>query len=787
MKDQEGQPFVQLEVRLEQAGKSVFTDASGFYLFDNVPAGDYAVSFDYKYDKEYRKVTVREGILNVFSVLLTRRIDFEEVTIISGLNSAQHSINDQKLSQHEIRSLQTEKDIPDILQRWASVQTQSDAGNGVGYTDIRVRGIDPQHIQYNLNGIPVNDAESSRCYLVDLPDMLSSASSITLHEGYVPGRSGPGAFGAAVDLFTNELQFNSQARVAYRMGSYNTRSLTLQANSGLFEDAYNLEIRLSRVSSDGFIDRSSSKLGSLALSAVKIKPKYSIRFNLFTGNELTGQAWNGLPYQYFKIDSLYRYNPAGTSKPGEPYNNEVDDYHQTHAQFFYKHTIKNFLFHFSSNYTRGLGYYENYLAQQTLAQYNLNHKDTATSDLIRRKWLNNHYLFGNIGLDREWRNGSQFSFSSSWSYYQGAHYGEIIWSELSNVDGLFRRYYDNTGKKSEWCNILRTYRSWTKYTGTGFDFHVRRVSYRILGNDDVYDSVDVLAQRWLFNPKIIQRFQWKKFQASGSLSWYEREPYREDLLSDVHLKKEKLLCSDFSIYYKDYHCSAGLSFYRMDYRDYLALSGKLSVTGDPLHVNVPGAVREGIQLSFKYDWRNKIRVHWNTNISRNTIKEFERNWPIYNEQYEITGFGSSKLNNVPLAYSPQLLMAAGSEIWLIGNNGSRSGQELILSLFSKYTGSQYLDISGASTSLLPQFTTVQLRLQYTITRKLFGIMAYLQVNNIFDRRYAAYGWYIPYAVNGHTDVSTNPYEGKESAELFFAKGLFPQAPRHWSGGLEIRF
>ncbi|MFN8281042.1 MAG: TonB-dependent receptor [Saprospiraceae bacterium] len=787
VKDQQGQPYVHLEVRLEQAGESVFTDASGFYQFNNVPAGDYAISFDYKYDKEYRKVTVGEGVSNVFSVELTRRIDFEEVTIVSSLNSTQQSVNDQKLSQSQIRALQTEKDIPDILQRWASVQIQSDAGNGVGYSDIRVRGIDPQHIQYNLNGIPVNDAESSRCYLVDLPDLLSSASAITLHEGYVPGRSGPGAFGAAVDLFTNELQFKSQARIAYRMGSYNTRALTLQANSGLFEDAYNLEIRLSRVASDGFIDRSASKLGSLAMSAVKIKPNYSIRFNLFTGNELTGQAWNGLPYQYFAIDSLYRYNPAGTSKTGAPYANEVDDYRQTHAQFFYKHALKNFLFHFSSNYTRGLGYYENYLAQQSIKQYNLNHKDTSTSDLIRRKWLNNHFLFGSAGIDREWRNGVLFSFSSSWSFYQGVHYGEIIWSELSNVDGLFNRYYDNTGKKSEWCNILRTYRAWTKYTGTGFDFHVRQVSYKIGGTDDVYDSVNVFAKRWLFNPKIIQRFQWKKFRASAALSWYEREPYREDLLSDINIKKEKLLCSDFSLRYHNPRFSAGLSLYRMDYYDYLALSGKLSGTGDPLHVNVSGAVRQGIQFSFRYDWRNKVLFHWNTNLAQNTIKDFERNWPIYNEQYEITGFGSSKLKSVPLAYSPHVLMAAGIEIWLLGKNGSKSGQELNLSIFYKYTGSQYLDISGASSSLLPQFTTVQLRLQYTITRRLFGIMAYLQVNNIFDRRYAAYGWYTPYAVSGRTDVSGDPYEGKESAEVFFAKGLFPQAPRHWSSGLEIRF
>lgn len=297
----------------------------------------------------------------------------------------------------------------------------------------------------------------------------------------------------------------------------------------------------------------------------------------------------------------------------------------------------------------------------------------------------------------------------------------------------------------------------------------------------------MFAKRWLFNPKIIQRFQWKKFRASAALSWYEREPYREDLLSDINIKKEKLLCSDFSLRYHNPRFSAGLSLYRMDYYDYLALSGKLSGTGDPLHVNVSGAVRQGIQFSFRYDWRNKVLFHWNTNLAQNTIKDFERNWPIYNEQYEITGFGSSKLKSVPLAYSPHVLMAAGIEIWLLGKNGSKSGQELNLSIFYKYTGSQYLDISGASSSLLPQFTTVQLRLQYTITRRLFGIMAYLQVNNIFDRRYAAYGWYTPYAVSGRTDVSGDPYEGKESAEVFFAKGLFPQAPRHWSSGLEIRF
>lgn len=784
--DQNNEPFTNLEVRIEQLQLSVKTDLQGFYNFSSVPAGIYAVSFNYLFDKEYRKVIVSDTPCT-YNIQLDRRVNFEEITIVQSILNRHHSISQNTIEHGELESEQTEKDISYTLQKLGNVQVQSDAGNGVGYSEIRIRGIDPQHIQYNLNGIPLNDAESSRTYLVDLPDIVNSTDEINVYSGFVPGRSGPGAFGASVDLFTNSLYFKPFAKVKSRIASYHTSVFSLQANTGLFEDSYNLEIRLSSLRSNGFIDRSGSQLKSFSFCALKIKPKYSLRLNVFNGNETTDQAWNGLPYSYFNVDSLYKFNSAGTEKPGTPYSNEIDHYSQTHTQLFYKHSIEDFTIQFTGNFTKGKGYYENYKSSQNLSSYGLMHKDTLNADLIRQKWLDNYFIFSCLGIEKNWNKKLYTYLTTSFSNYSGEHFGQVVWTELTKVQGLYNKYYSNKGLKQETGILSRCSYSLNNNLLTGFDFQWRKVNYKINGTDDIYSIPEGMNLRSnLYSPKAF--IQWKikpSIISDFSYSYYQREPFREDILNNPNLKNESLKALDFGVQIFKKWLNVKVNFFSMNYQDYLSLSGKLNDTGDPLHINISRAYRSGVEWGITLRPINTLEIFTNGMYSNNKAGRFERIIPIYDSNYNLSGYHNEILTNVDLAFSPKSIFSAGFNYYIIGN--SQTKHNLNLTSLIKYVGSQYLDISQASTSLLPSYYTINSKISYSQSLKLFKVAIFFQINNVLNEKYSSHGWYVPYSFTGIHEPGENPYEGVESSGTLFSKGLYPQALRHYSLGIDFEF
>ncbi|MEO6190269.1 MAG: TonB-dependent receptor, partial [Saprospiraceae bacterium] len=696
------------------------------------------------------------------------------------------AISNQVIQSAELEENQTEKDLPYLLEKLSSVQVQSDAGNGVGYTDIRIRGIDPQQIQFNLNGVPVNDAESSRTYLVDLPDIVNSTDQINVSSGFVTGRSGPGAFGAAIDLFTNTLHFKSFAKIKTRFASYATSAYSLQVNSGLFEDAYNLEVRLSGLKSNGFVDRASSNLKSFSICAVKIKPTYSLRLNLFNGKEITGQSWNGLPFTYFDNDSLFRYNIAGTEKPNTPYDNEVDRYTQTHTQFFYNQIIGKFNLQYTANYTRGIGYYENYKANQNLADFMLLHKDTMTSDIIRQKWLSNHFIFNSIGLERNWNSRLSSYLVFGYSKYIGEHYGKAIWSPLTNVEGLFDNYYLNTGKKSEFSFIARLNKIWNAKLSSLFDLQARKINYGISGTDDIYGSLKVNNKTFLFSPKILLAYEHSKaLQFDLSSSYYQREPYREDLLTNVDLKNEQLYAFDFGLKYLKFPLSFKCNFYSMNYFNYLTLNGKLNDTGDPLRINVPKASRQGVELNIEYSFLNKIKLFWSANFSSNKVYNYEKNIAVYTPEFTLIRYEVKNYKSVDLAFSPSMIQSLGLSYIVLNQKQNKS--KLEVSLFSKWVGSQFLDISEMETSKLPAYFILNSRIAYQKKFNWLKLESFFQINNLLNTRFSSHGWYSNYKVEGAYELGSNPYEGSIENNNFFNKGLYPQALRNLSFGLDFIF
>ncbi len=779
VKDSFGDPYIDMEITITQLELKTTTDKNGFYEFSNLPSGKYALAFDYEFDIEYRSVNV-ESANNDYSLVIDRRKRFDEVTVIQSRLGLAHLNSSQKLNSSEISSQLTEKDIPYVLESLTNVQVQSDAGNGVGYTDVRIRGIDPQHIQFSLNGVPLNDAESSRMYLVDLPDMINSVDELTVHSGYVPGRSGQGGFGASIDLFTNKLHYKPFAHVKTRLGSYHTSGYSLHGNTGLLEGKYNVELRLSGMKSDGFIDRSASRLKSFSICGTKTSKTQNIRLNIFHGKEVTQQAWNGLPYKYFYIDSLFTYNSSGQERPGEPYNNEVDEYKQTHLQLFYIKSIGKYDILTTTNYTRGSGFYENYKAYELLEKYNLYHPDTASSDIIRRKWLSNNFVYQYLGIERNWNRKLTATLGVSYSWYEGQHYGEVIWSSLTNVNNLGNKYYKNIGEKEEVSGMLKLMYKPNQKLNFGFDFHERVVMYSINGNVDNY-GIFILNKRFnLFSPKAYVQYKLNyRTLVDVSAAYYQREPNRQDLLTNPNAVKEKLFTVDAGITFGWLKNSiAKLNMYNMSYRDYLAQNGLLNDTGDPLRINIPNAYRRGIEIGIKWREIRFVELSYNLAVSQNQTKDFVQVLPRIDSS-EVKAF---QLGTVDLAFSPQLIQSIGLKLNLI----QKAKNELSISVFHKYVSSQYLDLSSREFSKIESYHTLNAKLNYSIKFKIVKMNCFFQLNNILNQRYSSHGWIQSYYLNNNVPLDPNPYLIQPN-NLAIYKGLYPQALRHYSIGFDFIF
>ncbi|MBC8034407.1 MAG: TonB-dependent receptor plug domain-containing protein, partial [Chitinophagaceae bacterium] len=336
------------------------------------------------------------------------------------------------ISGKELQKNNLGQDIPFLLNQTPSVVINSDAGNGVGYTGMRIRGSDNTRINVTLNGIPYNDAESHGSYFVDLPDLASSVNSIQIQRGVGTSSNGPGAFGASLSISTNEIRKDAYAEFNNAYGSFNTWKNTIRAGSGLLNDHFTVDARLSRISSDGFIDRASSNLKAVYLSTAYLANHSSLRFNLIKGSEKTYQAWNGILKEDLRFSRTA--NSAGTAKPGEPYDNETDNYDQDHYQFFFNQEFNERLsFNTAVFLTRGKGYYEQYKAEERYDTYGLppfiaGGDPLTTTDLVRQLWLDNYY-YGNVFSFNYKQNKTQLTLGGAYTRYDGSHYGKITWAQ----------------------------------------------------------------------------------------------------------------------------------------------------------------------------------------------------------------------------------------------------------------------------------------------------------------------------------------------------------------------
>lgn len=667
------------------------------------------------------------------------------------------------LTKKEIAKNNLGQDLPFLLNQTPSAVINSDAGNGVGYTGIRIRGTDATRINVTLNGIPYNDAESQGTFFVDLPDIASSANSIQVQRGVGTSSNGAGAFGATINLSTNEITDKPYAELNNSYGSFRTLKNTFRFGSGIIGKHFTIDGRLSKITSDGFVDRAASNLKSFYFSTAYLDKKNSLRLNIFSGKEKTYQSWYGIPESLLKTSRTY--NSAGQDQTGKPYDNETDNYIQTHYQLFYNHQFNAF---WKGNialfFTKGKGYYEQYKANKKLVDYGLpNYIDGSNTikktDLIRRLWLDNNF-YGTIFSLQHHKNKTDFIVGGGWNGYEGKHFGEIIWAKVQAAVPANYRWYNLKANKRD----MSLYAKWTEQLNDHWqsfiDVQFRNVQYNINGFRD-NPTLKINNSYSFFNPKAGLTYSIKNWQAYLSYAMAAKEPNRDDFEAGNTLqpKPEKLHDLELGVERKSNNYALGANIYFMKYKDQLVLVGNINDVGAYTRTNIPNSYRAGIELQGNIKIANWINLAANISFSANKIK----NYTDLVDDFDNGGTKAYHYEKTDIAFSPSVV--AGSAINFIPVKNAE------ISLLSKYVDRQYLDNTAQKSRSLDAYFVQDIRLAYTLIYKSFKeISLVVQLNNVFNKKYEANGYTFSYISGG---LTTENY-------------YFPMAPFNCMIGLNVR-
>lgn len=746
--DDKGRPVHGASVELSgnHIAVTTATDSRGAFSFHRLKAGDYVLRISFV-GFEPVEQTVAPGTEPIRFLLKRHNLFLQPVEI-----KATRAGEDAPFTRTDLQARQLEKtnlgqDLPFMLNMTPSVVVNSDAGNGVGYTGIRIRGSDGTRINVTLNGIPYNDAESQGSFFVDLPDFTSSVNNVQIQRGVGTSSNGAGAFGATINLSTNEVNTKPYVEISNSYGSFNTWKHTVKAGSGLIEDHFTFDARLSKIGSDGYIDRARSDLKSFYLSGAYLTGNTSLRLNVFSGTERTYQAWNGVAE--WDLENNRTINYAGMEKPGEPYDNQTDNFQQDHFQFFVNHRFSDRLTASTAFfYTIGKGYYEEYRGEQPYSKYGLQEpvfgNDTIyETDLIRQLWLDNDF-YGQIFSLQYNDDRNEFTLGGGWSRYDGKHFGEIIWAQYAIPNDY--RWYDNDAYKTD-VNIYGKYQrrlgeAWSLFG----DLQYRRVLYNI---DGFRDNPDLLVRNTynFFNPKVGVSWSNRNYRIYASYSQGNKEPVRDDFEARTaeQPRPEKLHDFELGIERRHQAFTWAATLYYMLYKDQLVLTGKVNDVGAYTRVNVPNSFRMGIELQGSARIASWLQAGANLTLSRNRIKDFTE----YYDDYDNDGQKSVHHGTTDISFSPDLIGAATISILPVSN--------LEISFPAKYVSRQYLDNTSNKQRSLNPYYVQDARIMYTVKKILVREASVIfQVNNLFNKKYEPNGYTFSYQYGGEL-ITENYY------------------------------
>lgn len=755
---------------------TAITGAGGTFTFTGIAKGAMNISADYVGKKmASQRIHIGSSDTLIMMTLDDDATSLEPLEVRSVRASDKAPFTKTNLNAAQIQKANTGQDLPFLLNQTPSVVVNSDAGNGVGYTGIRIRGTDATRINVTLNGIPYNDAEGGGTFFVDVPDFASSASSVQIQRGVGTSTNGAGAFGATLNISTNERRDTAYAELNNSYGSFNTWKNTVKVGSGLISNHFIIDARLSRVSSDGFIDRAKSSLQSAYLSAAYYAKNTSLRLNIFTGKEKTYQAWNGVPeaklfgtaddLQNFYNNNIgsYFFTPADSanlfSSNRRKYNlytypNQTDNYRQDNYQLFFNQRLSPYLsLNVAAFLTRGKGYYEEYKYGADYADYNLpDHivgNDTLTgTDLIRDRWLDNYFYGTTFSLQHKTAT-DEVTLGGSATKYDGLHYGNVIWTGNGGVD-KDHRYYRLSATKEDANVYAKWLHRFGSYLSTFADIQYRYVSHDMNGFEDNPD-LHISRHFNFINPKAGISYSRNSWNAYLSYALAGKEPNRDDFEAGLYTQPEREQLHDFeggvSQSGKVFNWSATL--YYMLYKDQLVLTGKVNDVGAYTRTNVPASYRAGAELAAGARLSSWLSLNAGATFSRNKIKSFTEYIDSYDADFSYTGQQEITHRNTDIAFSPAIIANGSVNILPLKN--------FEIALLSKYVSRQYLDNTQNRSRSLRPYVTEDARAIYTFKNVLFKEWSLIsQVNNIFSRKYEPNGYTFSYNYDS-SPVTENYY------------------------------
>lgn len=704
---------------------------------------------------------------------------YQEIELVPNVTALQPFIKypDIKLDESQIKTavtldaadlqkINTGQDIPVLLNSTPSLIYTSDAGNGMGYTQFRIRGMDLTRINVTINGVPINDQESHGVWWVNMPDLASSINSIQVQRGVGSSSNGGQAFGSSVNIETKNIGLQPSARLATSYGSFNSYKATAEFSTGILSNNWGFSGRLSKAYSDGYIDRAFSDLKSYYFTAQHLTAKSSLRLTAFSGKEKTYQAWNGVAEEDLvnnRTSNVYTYE------------NQTDNYQQDHYQLHYSRHLGNLTANGGLHYTLGRGYYESLREGEDLADYGLNPipvNDSTfinTTDLVRQRWLYNHFIGAIYSLEYEPGTKTKISFGGNYNQYFGDHYGEVIWARDASNSELNQRYYENDAFKRNFSNYLKINRS-IGAINVQAEAQLRSVHYEFSGIGDDLAPLDHSVDFLFFNPKLMASYPVATM--SKVYAYYgrsNREPLRGDFV-EVEPKDwpEHESVNDFELGFTTQKgkLALELNLYYMQFKNQLVQNGQVNDVGAYLRVNVPNSYRRGIELSYNAAISEQVSWNGNINLSQNKIAEFTNYVEQYDENFEWLGQNTEVHENTTISFSPSTIIFSSFNF-----NVSKG---LDISLQTKYVGEQFLDNTESELRKIDAYLVNDVIFNYSLGKSRYFKDLRLQAMayNIMNELYETAGWTWMYDFDG-TRSQDNAY--------------YPQAGRSFMVGFVAEF
>jgi iron complex outermembrane receptor protein len=775
--DETGDSLPGASIVIKNTGIETTSDNEGKFRIEIRKPGNYTFLVNFIGYEKYEQRFLLDKNIDLSIRLSETSILAEDIIVTATRAGSKVPVAYTNINKEQISITNMGQDIPFLLSLTPSFVSTSDAGTGIGYTGFRIRGTDANRINVTINGVPINDAESHTVFWVNMPDFSSSLESIQVQRGVGTSTNGSGAFGASINMETSTHSEKPYAEINLAGGSFNTFKSTFQTGTGLINKHFNFDIRLSGITSDGYVDRAWSDLKSFFATGSYHSEKSILKLNVFSGKEQTYQAWNGVPSYLLETDRTY--NPSGefTGSDGLTYyyDNETDNYQQDHYQLFYTYKfIPALILNLGLHYTYGRGYYENYKAGRSFEDYGLAHvaigdSTIESTDLVQQKWLDNDFYgctFSAIcQLDR-----SEITFGGAWNQYDGRHFGKVIWAQYMSDGMKGHEWYRGTGIKTDY-NVFGKY---NYLIGSGLniytDIQYRHVNHEIGGTDDDLRDITQIHSFDFFNPKVGLFYQpTKNHQTYLLFAVGNREPNRSNYTDaspgeEVPVS-ERLYNYEAGYAYETTKFKTKINFFYMDYKDQLILTGEINDVGAPIMVNVAKSSRKGLEMSVLWQPSQVIGFEANSTFSKSIINDFTEYVDAYDMNWNYLGQENSELGTTEIAFSPKLI-ASGQ---LIVN----PLRELSVRLISTYVSKQFIDNTSSEDRILEPYLVNNIKIQYTLSPfKTGSFDLHLLLNNILNEKYESNAWVYSYML------------GEERQK---ADGYFPQAGFNFIVGVDIKF